>query len=169
MVGDALDDQIHGIAEQSDVKEALLRGGIWGPTRDGQIAGLSMILTVSEDSAHAVVVREGDFLAEAAIVGRTSNAAVNTFRDLLGHDPDDGWFGALERRHQVTSVLNTLVPPFCLVMWKTQASDRLSQSELAALRVELLRVVSGVAFELLERIRQENRLRWRYPESSARS
>lgn len=155
LLSDIIEDQIHGIAEQSDVKEALRRGGIWEPTENRRIAGLSMILSVSEETAHAVVVREGDFLAEAAIVARAPNAAVDTIRDLLGHDPDDAWFGALERRNQVTSVLNTLVPPFCLVAWKTRASDRLSQGELASLRVELLRVVSGVTFELLEGIRRE--------------
>lgn len=157
IVGDTIEDQIHGIAEQSDVKEAMARGGIWGPTGDGQIPRLSMILSIAKDSAHVVVVRGRDFLAEAAIVGRTPNAAVDTLRDLLGHDPDDAWFGALERRHQVTSVLHTLVPPFCLVVWKIRASDRLSQGEQASLKVKLLRVVSGIVFELLESIYRENR------------
>lgn len=67
MVGDTIRDQTLDIAAHSDVKEALLRGGLWGPTKDDRIENLSMILSISKDVGHAVAVRGGDFLAEAAI------------------------------------------------------------------------------------------------------
>ena len=155
LVGDAIDAGAHHISAQSGVKNALLQGGIWNPTKGDQVDGLSMIISVSRESAHIVVVRGGDFIAEAAIVCRNPDAAVDTFRELLGHDADDEWFETLERRNQVVSALNALLPPFCLIMWKTQASDRLSEVEAGILTAELLRVVSGVTFELLENIRDE--------------
>ena len=155
MVGDAIYTGMLNIAMQPDVKNALLQGGIWSPKKDNLVEGLSMILSVSRESAHIVVVRGEDFLAEAAIVVRSPKSTLDTFRDLLGHDPDDAWFGTLGRRNQVTSVLNTLVPPYCVVAWKTRAADRLSRGELTSLRAELLRVVSGLMFELLEGIERE--------------
>lgn len=149
IIDDTFDVGVCHIAEQVDVKNALLQGGILGSTKGEPIKGLSMILSVSREAAHFVAVREGDFIAEGAIVCRSPCYALDTFRELLGHDGDDGWFGELARRNQIVSVLEGLAPPFGLIVWKGRASDRLSGDEFETLRRELQRIASGLAFELL--------------------
>lgn len=136
---------------QADVSKALLHGGFWVPAAELHLPDISMILSIKDDSAHGVVVRGPDFIAEFGVVSRNSSKIRFTLCDLLGHDPDDDWFQTVERRNAVAEILNGSIPPFALLVWKACSTDRLSKREFQALTKEVLRVIAGLSAELIER------------------